>query len=60
MAVFCDGLQDVVSGLGPDEWPGVLVPLGDPLADAGFEFGDAAVGGAAELAIGELGEPPLD
>ena len=25
-----------------------------------FEFGDAAVGGAAELAVGQLGEPALD
>ena len=43
MAVFGHGLEDVVSGFGPDEWLGVLVPLDDPLADVVFEFGDAAV-----------------
>jgi hypothetical protein len=31
----------------------------DPPADASFEFGHAAVGGAAELAVGELSEPSL-
>ena len=39
-----EGFQDLVSALGPDERPGVLVPLVDPLADVGFELGDAAVG----------------
>jgi hypothetical protein len=29
-------------------------------ADIGFEFGDVAVGRAAELAVGELSEPALD
>jgi hypothetical protein len=40
LAVGGEGLQDVVSGLGPGEWPGVLVPLVDRLADVGFELGD--------------------
>ena len=44
LAVVGEGLQDVVGGLGPGERPGVLVPLVDPLADVGFEVGDAAVG----------------
>jgi hypothetical protein len=35
----------------------LLVPLGDPLADIGLELGDAAVRGAAQLPVGELGEP---
>jgi len=36
-------VQDLVGGLGPDERLRVLVPLGDPLVDVGFEFGDAVV-----------------
>jgi hypothetical protein len=30
------------------------------VADVGFEFGHRAVGGAAEFAVGQLGEPPFD
>jgi hypothetical protein len=38
-----EGSEDLVSGLGPYERRGVLVPLADPLPDVGFEFGEAAV-----------------
>jgi len=58
-AVCGESLEDLVCGLGPDEGLGVFVPFVDPLADVGFEVGDAAVGGAAELAVGEFGEPAL-
>ena len=51
MAVVGEGFQDVVGGFGPDEGPGVLVPLVDPLADVGLELGDAAVGRPLVLAI---------
>src|ERR1700722_4233174 len=60
LAVLGDGLEDVVGGLRPGERLRVLVPLGDPLADVALELGDASVGGAAQLAVGELGEPALD
>jgi hypothetical protein len=50
LAVFGDALEDVVSGLGPDERPGVLVLLGDPFADVGLELGDTAVGNWADVA----------
>ena len=49
-------------------WPAVLVqrkglgvgvPFVDSAADVGFEFGDAAVGGA-ESAVGGFGVPALD
>jgi hypothetical protein len=43
LAVGGEGFEDLVGGLGPDERPGVLVPLVGPVADVGFEFGDAAV-----------------
>jgi hypothetical protein len=33
------------------------VPLVDPAADAGFQGGDPAMGGAAQLAGGQLSEP---
>jgi len=43
-AVGGEGFEDLVSGLGPHERLGVLVPLGDPLADVVLELGNAAVG----------------
>lgn len=60
IAVCGEGVEDLVGGLGPDEGFGVGVLDVDPLADVGFEFGDAAVGGAAEFAVGEFGEPAFD
>ena len=39
--------EDLVGGLGPDERPGVLVPLVDPLADVVFKLGDHP--GGAEI-----------
>jgi hypothetical protein len=48
LAVGGEGVEDLVGGLGPDEWFGVGVPFVDPFADVGFEFGDAVVCGAAE------------
>jgi hypothetical protein len=56
LAVLGEGLEDLVGGLGPRERLRVFVPLADPLADVCFELGDAAVGGAAELAVGQRGE----
>jgi len=44
LAVGGEGFEDLVGGLGPRERFRVLVPLVDPLADVGFELGDAAVG----------------
>lgn len=44
-------------GLGQDEGLGVGVQFVDPLAHVGFEFDVAAVGGAAEFAAGQFGEP---
>ena len=55
-----EGFQDVVGGFGPDERLRVLVPGFDPGADVGFEFFDAAVGAAAQFAVGQLGEPAFD
>jgi hypothetical protein len=54
LAVCGDGLEDVVGGFGAG------VPRLDPGVHVGFEVGDAVVGGAAEFAVGELGEPALD
>jgi hypothetical protein len=54
------GLRDVVGGLRPGERHRLLVPLVDPPAYAVFEVGDAAVRGAAELAVGQLGELAFD
>jgi hypothetical protein len=53
LAVVGEVFEDFVCGLGPDEGFGVGVPGVDPAADVGFEGGDAAVGEAAEFAVGE-------
>lgn len=42
-----------MSGFGPDEGFGIGVPFVDPLADVCFELEDAAVGEAAEFAVGQ-------
>ena len=60
LAVGGEGVQDLVGGLGPDERLGVPVPLVDPLTDIGLQLGDIAVGGPAQLAAGQLGEPALN
>jgi len=44
LAVTGEVVEDLVSGLGSDEGLGIGVPFVDPLADVGFQFGDAAVG----------------
>jgi hypothetical protein len=59
-AVGGEGVEDLVGGLGPGEGFGVGVPFVDPLADVGFEFGDAAVGGTRRLRVVQFGEPALD
>jgi hypothetical protein len=60
LAVGGEVVEDLVGGLGPDEWLRVGVPFVDPFPDVGFEFDDGAVGGAAEFAGGEFGEPAFD
>ena len=46
-AVAFDGVEDLVGGLGPYEWLGVLVPGVDPSADLGVELSDGTVRAAA-------------
>jgi hypothetical protein len=58
-AVGGQAVEDFVGGLGPYEWLGVLVPCLDPGPHIGFQGFDAAVGAAAQLAVGQLGEPSL-
>jgi hypothetical protein len=60
LTVGGESLEGLVSGLGPDERFRVLVPFAGPFAQVSFEFADGPVRGTAELAAGELGEPPLD
>ena len=55
-AVCSEGVEDVIGGLRPDERLEVLVPLVDLAADVPFEFGDAALGRAAEFAAVKLDE----
>jgi hypothetical protein len=49
-----------ICGLGPYEGFRVGVPFVGPLPHVLFQRGDAAVGGAAEFSVGQLGEPALD
>jgi hypothetical protein len=56
--VICStDFNGVPGGESGDAPPGV--PLVDPAADAGFQGGDAGVGGAAQLGGGQLSEPAL-
>jgi hypothetical protein len=49
-------VEDLVGGLAPDEWAGVVVPVLDPFVDVVAELGDGVMGGAAQLLGGEFGE----
>ena len=60
LAVASEGFFDIAGGLGPYEWPPEHILSVTPLADVGLKLGDAAVRSPAELAVGQLGEPPLD
>src|SRR5215471_4051614 len=59
MKISGDAVQDLVGGLGPYKWPGVVVPGVDPGPEVCFKLADVAVGRPAELAVGQLGEPPF-
>src|SRR5215210_9007206 len=52
--------DDLLGGLVPDERLRVVVPVLDPRLDGVDQIGDAGEGGAAQTAVGELLEPPLD
>src|SRR4029450_5008865 len=52
-------VEELVGGLGPDERLGILVPRLDPSPKVGLQLGDAAVGRAPQLAVGQAGEPAL-
>lgn len=56
----CEGFQDLLGGLGPDEGPQVVVPALDPGADVGFEGLNAVVVAAREQVGGHGGQEPLD
>ena len=43
-----DFVEDLVGGFGPDEGLGVVVPVGDPAVDPGFEFGDGGEAGVGQ------------
>jgi len=55
-----DFVEDLVGGFGPDEGLGVVVPVGDPAVDPGFEFGDGGEAGVGQGFAAEHGEPALD
>ena len=60
MAISGKGAEDFLGGLGPQEWPGVLVPGLDPGADVGLEGVDTGMDTPLQQLGGELGEPALD
>jgi hypothetical protein len=47
-AVGGKDVKDLVGGFMPDEWFGVVVPVGDPVADRPDQFPDGALGGALD------------
>jgi hypothetical protein len=50
---LCEGVEDLVGGLGPGEWLWVVVPVLDPGADVVFEVGDGGVDAAADELLGD-------
>ena len=50
-------MEDLIGSLGPKERFGVLVGVIDIALDGGFELAGAAKDPAAELLLGEGGEP---
>ena len=60
ITVTGDRLEDLVGGLGPGEGARVFVAVRQPVADVGAQLAYRAVGAAAQLARGQLGEPALD
>ena len=48
-----ESFEDVLGGLGPDGWSGVVVPGRHPGSDVGFEGLDTAVVAALEQVLGE-------
>ena len=52
--------DDGVDGSGPNKGPRVLIPCAQELLNRSDEIGHAEKGIAANLFIGQLGEPPLD
>ena len=60
MAEALDAGKDVIGGFGPAERLWVIVVLVDERGDRAVERGDAAVGAAAELPLGEQREEALD
>jgi len=53
-------LQDVASALGPDEWLGVAVVVGDVGVDGSDQFRHAGEHPAAQAVLGEVAEESLD
>src|ERR1022692_3287058 len=52
--------EDLISGLGPGEGPGVLVPGADPRLDVVLQGFDGGVDTAADELVGQQAEPALD
>jgi hypothetical protein len=59
-AISGEGFEDLLGGLGPDERPWVLVPVGNPRADVGLQGLDTLVDSPAEQLVGQEPEPPFD
>ena len=57
---MCEGVEDLVGGLGPGEWLWVVVPVLDPGADVVFEVRDGGVDAAADELFGDQCEPAFD
>src|SRR5215208_788624 len=56
-AILCD---DSIGLCSPDEWPGVLVAMFDPVGDRYFKFGHAVESAAPDTLASDLGKQPLD
>jgi len=60
MTKSLDARHDVISRLGPHKGLGIGVVVVEVLANGALELAGGAMGAAAELALGQSGEPTLD
>jgi hypothetical protein len=60
LAKSCEGLEDLLRGLCPDERFRVVVPVSDPGSDVGLQRLDGLVGTAADHLVGQEAEPAFD
>ena len=60
LAIFCERVEEVVSGFDPDEGLWLCVVVVEVVSDGGFELPCGAEAVAADLLFGQRGEEAFD